>query len=274
VIRLAVRCCAEQAELVLAELTVLAPNGVEEEHGPGYVEYAIYGGEGELPELGALEAAAGEGLVEVVSTEVPDDWADRWQDFHKPLLIGERLWLRPSWEQPRGGAIDVVIDPGRAFGTGAHPTTRLCLELLLELDASGPLIDLGTGSGVLAIAAAKLGWGPVAGYDHEVPAIEAARANATANGVEISFEQLNLRESLPPLAPTVVANMTAPVLKDVATQLATTGETPGLPDTLVCSGLLPPELDDAASAFAPAGLAEAERRVEGDWAALLLRQPT
>ncbi len=164
-IRLAVRCTPEQAEIVLAELTVLAPNGVEEERGPGYVEYAIYGGEGELPELGEIEVAAGDGLVEVVSTEVPDDWADRWQDFHKPLLVGDRLWLRPSWEEPREGTIDLVVDPGRAFGTGAHPTTRLCLELLLELaeagEADGPLTDLGTGSGVLAIAAAKLGWEPV-----------------------------------------------------------------------------------------------------------------
>ena len=157
---------------------VLAPNGVEEEQGPGYVEYAIYGGEGELPELGEIEAAAGEGLVEVVSTEVPDDWADRWQDFHRPILVGDRLWLRPSWEEAREGTIDVVVDPGRAFGTGAHPTTRLCLELLLELaadgEAEGPLTDLGTGSGLLAIAAAKLGWSPVSGYDHEQPSIEAA----------------------------------------------------------------------------------------------------
>ena len=144
---------------------MLAPNGVEEERGPGYVEYAIYGGEGELPELGEIDAAVGEGRVEVSSTEIPDDWADRWRDFHKPLLVGERLWLRPSWEPPREGAIDVVVDPGQAFGTGAHPTTRLCLELLLELEAAGeaggPLTDLGTGSGVLAIAAAKLGWGPI-----------------------------------------------------------------------------------------------------------------
>jgi ribosomal protein L11 methyltransferase len=291
VIRLAVRCCLEQADLVLAELTVLAPNGVEEELGPGYVEYAIYGGEGELPELGELEAAAGDGLVEVISTEVPDDWADRWQDFHKPLLVGGRLWLRPSWEDPREGAIDLVVDPGRAFGTGAHPTTRLCLELLLELadagEAAGPLTDLGTGSGVLAIAAAKLGWGPVHGYDHEPPAIEAAQENAAANGVAVSFELRNLRESLPPLAPTTLANMTAPVLREVAAQLtsdsgdrgradgnhpavAPAGPSP-IPRTLVLSGLLPAELDDVAAAFAPAGLTEADRRTDGDWAALLLR---
>jgi ribosomal protein L11 methyltransferase len=290
-IRLAVRCTPEQAEIVLAELTVLAPNGVEEERGPGYVEYAIYGGEGELPELGEIEVAAGDGLVEVVATEIPDDWADRWQDFHKPLLVGDRLWLRPSWEEPREGTIDVVVDPGRAFGTGAHPTTRLCLEFLLELaeagEASGPLTDLGTGSGVLAIAAAKLGWGPVHGYDHEEASIEATAANATVNGVEVVLERCNLREGLPELSATTVANMTAPVLRVVAEQLDGRGSRgrarrslpavapaspPPTPRTIVCSGLLPAELDQTADVFAPVGLIEADRRKEGDWAALLLRR--
>jgi ribosomal protein L11 methyltransferase len=309
-IRLAVRCAPEQAELVLAELMVLAPNGVEEERRESYVEYAIYGGEGELPELGGVEAAAGESLVEVVATEVPDDWADRWRDFHRPITIGDRLCVRPSWEPVERRAseasrsdssrasearsnvlLDVVVDPGQAFGTGAHPTTRLCLELLLELEAAGEaggsLTDLGTGSGVLAIAAAKLGWDPVRGYDHEAAAVEAATANAAANGVAVEFERCDLRRRLPDLAPTVVANLTAPVLKVVAGQLAGSsggrgrnrrslpavapGGPPATPDILVCSGLLPTELDETAAAFAPAGLAEAERRVDGDWAALLLR---
>jgi ribosomal protein L11 methyltransferase len=268
-IRLAVRCSPEQAEIVLAELTALAPNGVEEECGPGYVEYAIYGGEGELPELGEIEAVAGEGLVEVVATEVPDDWGDRWQDFHKPLLVGGRLWLRPSWEPPREDAIDVVVDPGQAFGTGAHPTTRLCLKLMLELaeagEAKGSLTDLGTGSGVLAIAAAKLGWSPVWGYDHEEAAIAAAGANADANCVAVGLERMNLRESLPELAPTTVANMTSPILKEIAERLEQ------VPSILILSGLLPDELDDIVAAFAPAGLAEAKRRCCSDWAALLLR---
>ncbi len=280
---------------MLAELTVLAPNGVEEERGPGYVEYAIYGGEGELPELGELDAVVGEGRIEVTSSEIPDDWADRWRDFHKPLLVGERLWLRPSWEDPRPGTVDVVVDPGQAFGTGAHPTTRLCLEFLLELEAageaSGPLTDLGTGSGVLAIAAAKLGWGPIHAYDHEPPALEAAAANAAANGVEVTLQRMNLREQLPALAPTVVANMTAPILRAVAAQLVVDGEGRGrtirsnsgeapnspppalpAPRTLVCSGLLPSEVDEAVGFFGSAGLAEVERRRNGDWAALLLRR--
>jgi ribosomal protein L11 methyltransferase len=266
-IRLAVRCAPEQADLVLAELTVLAPNGVEEERGPGYVEYAIYGGEGELPELGELDAAIAGGRVEVSSTEIPDDWADRWRDFHKPLLVAGRLWLRPSWESPREGAIDVVVDPGQAFGTGAHPTTRLCLGFLCELEPGGELVDLGTGSGVLAIAASKLGWTPVRGYDHEPAALEAAAANAAANDVDLSLERANLRERLPELAPTVVANMTAPILLAVAAQM----QAP--PQTLVCSGLLPDERDEVAAAFAVVGLVEADRRQDGDWAALLLRRP-
>ena len=235
-IRLAVRCSPDQAELVLAELTVLAPNGVEEERGPGFVEYAIYGGEGELPELGEIDAAVGAGRVEVTSTVVPDDWADRWRDFHKPLLVGGRLWLRPSWEPPREGLIDLVVDPGRAFGTGAHPTTRLCLELLLEVAAQegeldrGPLTDLGTGSGVLAIAAAKLGWDPIEAFDHEPLALEATEVNAKANEVDLAtLERLNLRESLPALAPTVVANMTSPILKAVAAQLPKQGGGSGGP---------------------------------------------
>jgi ribosomal protein L11 methyltransferase len=275
VIRLAVRCRPELAEQVLAELVVLAPGGVEEEHGPDYVEYAIYGAEGELPALGELEAVTGDGLIEVSSDEVPDDWADRWRDFHRPLLVGERLWVRPSWEPARDGAVDVVIDPGHAFGTGAHPTTRLCLELLLELAdadrAGGRLADLGTGSGVLAIAAAKLGWDPVVACDHEQAALDAARANAEANGVVLELRRVNLRLEPPPPAPVVVANLTAPILTEVAHRLAELepGERPG---RLVCSGLLDREADEVSAGLRAAGLIEAERRSEGDWIALLARR--
>jgi ribosomal protein L11 methyltransferase len=267
-IRLAVRCQPEQADAVLGELAVLAPNGFEEEHGVGYVEYAIYGAEGELPDLGRIEAAAGEGMVEVAVTEVPDDWADRWRDFHQPLMVGGRVWVRPSWAEANPAAIDLVIDPGRAFGTGAHTTTRMCIELLVELaDAGasgGALTDLGTGSGVLAIAAAKLGWGPVAGFDHEPGALEAAAANALANGVELELVRANLRQELPTLAPTVVANLTAPLLREVASGL----EERELPRHLVCSGLLVAEVDEVSAAFTRAGMAERVRRSDGDWASI------
>jgi ribosomal protein L11 methyltransferase len=287
VIRLAIRCRPEQAERVLAELLELVPGGVEEEQGPDWVEYAIYGPPGELPAVPEFEAAAGDGLVEISSTEIPDDWADRWRDFHEPTIIaGGRLVVRPSWEEPHpapdprtpGGEaeevarqfFDIEIDPGQAFGTGGHHTTRLCLEFLLELadagEARGPLADLGTGSGVLAIAAAKLGWAPVSGYDSEEASIEAATANAQINGVELDLERRNLREQAAPTVPTVVANLTAPLLENVAARLDY------VPDTLVCSGLLASEIERVTEAMAGAGLVvEAERR-GGDWAALLCRK--
>jgi ribosomal protein L11 methyltransferase len=275
-IRLAIRCRPAEADRVLAELLDLVPGGVEEERGDGYVEFAIYGAPGELPALPDLEAAAGQGLVEVASSEIPDDWADRWRDFHGAVMIGERLRVRPSWldgPDDRGqGTIDVVIDPARAFGTGAHATTRLCLELLLELTAgresAGALADWGTGSGVLAIAAAKLGFSPVTGCDHESAAIEAAAANAAANGVELELARVNLREGRPPAAPTVTANLTAPVLLAIAERLGA-GEHP-TPETVICSGLLAGEIGDVARAFEHCGLGERERRGEGEWRALLL----
>jgi ribosomal protein L11 methyltransferase len=270
-IRLAVRCRPELAERVLAELLELAPGGVEEEHGDGWVEYAIYGPPGEVPELPDLEAAAGEGLVEISSTEIPDDWADRWRDFHRPVLIGERLVVRPSWEEAVDvhAQVEIVIDPAQAFGTGAHATTALCLELLLELadsgEAGGSMVDLGTGSGVLAIAAAKLGWEPVTAVASEAPAMEATAENARANAVELELIRLNLREQTAPQATTVTANLTAPLLRGVAERMD------AAPRTLICSGLLASEEAEVASAFGKRGLQASERRQRGDWVALLCR---
>ncbi len=268
-IRLAVRCSPELAERVLAELLVLAPGGVEEDEGDGYIEYAIYGAAGELPELGAIPAELDGAAIEVTSEEIPDDWADRWRDFHKPVAIANRLVVAPSWEEAGASQLDrIVIDPGQAFGSGAHATTRMCLELLVELadagHAQGPLADWGTGSGVLAIAAAKLGWSPVSGCDHEPAALAAAAENAEANGVQIALGRRNLRTEAAPAAPTASANLTAPVLLEVAERLAEP------PERLVCSGLLHREADDVAAAFAAHGFAEQRRLADGDWTALLL----
>jgi ribosomal protein L11 methyltransferase len=135
-------------------------------------------------------------------------------------------------------------------------------------EASGPLADWGTGSGVLAIAAAKLGWGPITACDREPASLEAAAANAEANGVELTIERVDVREAAPPPAPTVVANLTANLLLECAGHLDAGDRAPA---TLVCSGMLETETDDVAAAFAPAGLIEAERRTEGEWAALLLQ---
>jgi ribosomal protein L11 methyltransferase len=166
----------------------------------------------------------------------------------------------------------VLVDPGRAFGTGGHATTRLSLELLIELEAAGeakgPLADWGTGSGVLAIAAAKLGWGPITACDREAASLEAVEANARANGVELAVEQVDVREGPLPAAPTVVANLTANLLVECSERLAESGAAPA---TLACSGMLVEEADEVAKAFEPHGLREAARRGDGEWAALLLR---
>src|SRR5262249_43779330 len=151
-------------------------------------------------------------------------------------------------------------------------TTRLCLALLVELEqggqAAGPIADWGTGSGVLAVAAAKLGWAPVSGCDREEASLETARANAEVNGVELALERLGGRGQRPPVARTGVANLTGNLLQDCAGHLAVVAERP---ETMVCSGMLESEIDEVAGAFASAGLAEARRISEHEWGALLLR---
>jgi ribosomal protein L11 methyltransferase len=278
VIRLALRCRAEQAGAVLAELLEIAPSGVEEVDAPdgreGVVEYAVYGAPGELPELGELEAYAGDALVEVLTEQVPDDWDERWKRFYFPVLVGGRIYVRPPWEQPaqRGGVEEVVIDPGGAFGTGTHPTTRMCLELILQtpdkagLRDSRSFADLGCGSGVLGIAAAKLGFEPVLGVDADRAAIDESDRNGRANYVQLELRHMNLRSDPAPVAEVVAANLTGPLLRVVADGWATSGQRPG---TLIASGLLREEADGIATAFAAAGLAEQRRLVSGDWAAFL-----
>jgi ribosomal protein L11 methyltransferase len=274
-IRLALRVKREDADVVLAELLELAPGGVEETDLPdGLIEYAVYGAPGELPDMPDVQAAAGGALVEVVTTEVADDWADRWRQFHRPIEIAGRLYVRPPWEPARNDLMDLVIDPGQAFGTGAHHTTRLCLELLADEAVPAPpaagVMDLGCGSGVLAIAAAKLGWGPVAGVDHELESVRATAENATANGVTVAVERFDLIRGGPvPTASLVLANLLRPLLLCVARAGFAAGQTP---QTLIASGLLTHEADEIATAFARHGLHEVDRRTSGEWAALLLRQ--
>jgi ribosomal protein L11 methyltransferase len=268
VIRLAVRVRREDAETALAELLELAPSGVEEVDLGDVVEYAVYGPPGELPALPDLEAAAGAALVEVRTTEIADDWAERWRDFHRPIVVADRLHVRSPWHEPRTDLDEVVIDPGQAFGTGAHDTTRLCLELLCELEASDAFVDLGCGSGVLAIAAAKLGWQPVLGVDHEPQSVAATEANAAVNGVAVRARRFDLlRDGPAPSAPTLAANLLRPLLLAVA-RVGFAGEPPR---TLVASGLLRAEADEVAAAFETHGLHEAARRETTEWAALLLR---
>jgi len=157
-----------------------------------------------------------------------------------------------------------VIDPGRAFGTATHASTRLCLELMLELHPGDGFLDLGCGSAVLAIAAAKLGWAPVVGLDNDGAALDAARANAFANAVAVDLRRGDLRTETVPKAPTIAANLLAPLLLEWAPRV------PGAARHLIASGLLVAEADRVAGAFADVGLVETARRRRGEWTALLL----
>jgi ribosomal protein L11 methyltransferase len=263
VIRLAVRVARDHAEPVLAELLDLVPAGLEErEVDAGTVEYVLYGAAGELPALPDVRAAAGGALVDVSATELPDDWDERWRAFHRPLDVGP-LRVRPPWAPERAGALDVVIDPGQAFGTGAHASTRLTLRLLAELAPRGPLADWGCGSGVLAVAAAKLGWAPVRACDIEPASLAATRAAAERNGVSVDVTRCDVRRG-GPWAPVVLANLVRPLLLDVAAAL----ERP--PEQLIVSGLERGEADEVVAAFGRHGLREAAR-AEGDgWVAARL----
>jgi ribosomal protein L11 methyltransferase len=260
-LRLAIRVRREDAELALAELLELAPGGVEEVDHGDVVEYAVYGAPGELPALPDLRARIGThppgALVDVSTSEVADDWDERWKQFHQPIEVAG-LRVRAPWHDGAPG--DLVIDPGQAFGTGAHATTRLCLEALCALEPGGALVDVGTGSGVLAIAAARLGWAPVLALDHDPLSVTAARENAEVNGVDIEVRRFDLRDELVPAAPTVVANLLRPLLEALRFE-----EPPG---TLVASGLLGHE------DVAVEGLATTARYERDGWLALGLTRPS
>jgi ribosomal protein L11 methyltransferase len=176
----------------------LFPEGFEEVERTDSVELAAYtnaGGEERLMQV----------FTGASATDVEQNWEERWREFHKPVRIGP-LWVGPPWEQAPADALAVVVDPGRAFGTGAHPTTRLCLEALLELDR-GSLLDVGCGSGVLAIAAALLGYEPVTGIDTDPAAVEATAANAAVNGVAVTASLADATAAELPAADVTVANI-------------------------------------------------------------------
>lgn len=189
---------APEAEIDRAQLLALAPSGFEEIELGTEVELAVYTDlEGEERIRAAFEHA--------VTTPVDRGWEERWRAFHRPLRAGG-LWIGPPWETPPLGEPAVVVDPGRAFGTGAHATTRACIELLSKLDR-GSVLDAGTGSGVIAVAAARLGFEPVYALDVDRNAVEAATATARRNGVAITIWQGDALAAALPEVEIVVANI-------------------------------------------------------------------
>ena len=186
----------------------LFPSGFEEvELADGSVELAAYAPPGAEERFWS---AFGPGQTR----EVEAGWERGWRRFHRPVRVGP-LWLGPPWLEPDADALPVVIDPGRAFGTGAHATTRLCLELLLGCER-GSLADFGSGSGVLAIAAAKLGFEPVSAFDVDDVAVGVTRENARSNGVDLTAECLDVGHEPLPEADVAVANIALRAVEEMA----------------------------------------------------------
>jgi ribosomal protein L11 methyltransferase len=239
---------SEAVESLRLRATELLPDGFEEIERDGRLQVVAY-----AESTDELPAELGPWTIEAVAS----DWAERWRDFHVGRTIAERLYVGPPWEAPPAGVPSVLIDPGRAFGTGGHATTLASLELLAALPAGGALLDLGCGSGVLSIAAIRLGFAPVHACDIDPICIEVTRENAERNGVALEpFVADALADPLPP-APLWIANILRGPLEQILAR-------PDAAPTVIVSGLLQDEILDA-----PAY--RVERRVVLDgWQALLL----
>ncbi|MBV8080256.1 MAG: 50S ribosomal protein L11 methyltransferase [Actinobacteria bacterium] len=227
-----------------ARFVDLAPDGFEERAVGGGVELAAYGDAAER----VREAFAGADV-----RTVEDGWEDRWREFHHGVRIGA-LWVGPPWEAAPDDVVAIVVDPGRAFGTGAHPTTRLCLELLADVEP-GSLVDVGCGSGVLSIAAVRLGFAPVVAVDVAAAAVEATLANAAANEVELEARVLDALTEPLPAADAVVANIALDAVEVLAPRVEA--------NLLVTSGYLARDTPHLA------GFVCVERREREGWAAEL-----
>ncbi|MHB9148523.1 MAG: 50S ribosomal protein L11 methyltransferase [Thermoleophilia bacterium] len=270
-------------------------------HGVGFVEDERI--LAELPDDPVLREAA-----EIERVLVPTGWEEGWKDHFKPITVG-RLYIRPPWEQPppspardvgagpgtgsaagpapTGGSrapagtgagsteapalLDIVLTPGLAFGTGLHPTTRGVLDLLQDEASSGPVVDVGTGSGILAISAGKLGFGPIIAFDNDPLAVTAARSNAQENGVDVRAEHTDLGEA--PSAwfddATILANLTLEPVLALISQLARRG---ALFRRLLVSGILSGEQEAAVvAAAARSGLSVGRRLYETEWVSMDLR---
>ena len=202
-----------EAEVAAAWLLERFPGGLEERQLDGATELAVFTGD-------VGEVAVRNAFPNVRSEPVAPGWEDRWKEFHRPVWAGG-LWIGPPWKSPPPDEPAVVVDPGRAFGTGAHPTTRACIELLARLER-GSLLDAGCGSGVVAIAALRLGFAPVVAVDLDEVAVEVAALTARANRVEIDVRRADVLHDELPRADVLVANIELGVVEQLLVRAPST----------------------------------------------------
>jgi ribosomal protein L11 methyltransferase len=224
------------------------------------VEYAIYLPEGELPPPEAIRSLGGDAVMGTITEPVPEDWERRYLSHLRAVRVGA-LTIRPPWQE--GSPEDIVIDPDTTFGAGTHESTRLSLELLQKLEPGGALCDWGAGSGVLSVAAARLGWSPVTALELDPRAADVIAANARLNDVAIEvLSPFDLLQDELPWAPTALANLTPVLHRELSARLER------MPERLVAAGMLARYADDVAPLYAP--LREIDRAVEGEWVAVSL----
>jgi ribosomal protein L11 methyltransferase len=251
-------------EGVLDRLLPILPEGVREVERGDMVELRIRGAD--VPPLTEIMRLAGRRGRAAHEHEVSDDWRERRVADYEPDVIGRRLVVAPEWAPRSGAQIEIVLGEGAVFGGGSHPTTRRCLELLLELPPVGSFADLGCGTGVLGILAAKLGWDPVLAVDLSPESVRATRDNGRRNGVDVRAEVLDLCTESPPAVDGFVANIPPAVHLTRA---------PELPDPLPSLGLISgfhsgAEARVVGEAYDRRGLG-VRRRIEVDgWSVLLL----
>ena len=282
----------ELADPVAELLTRLAPEGVALEQDPAAPDGAVRL-RAWLPNDQALPSrrlALEEGLWHLSQIQpippptfraIPDvSWSDAWRDLHHPLPVGARLVVLPPWAQaPEGPRLPICIEPGMAFGTGSHPTTRQCLEALETLLRPGALTaDLGCGSGILSIAAAKLGARRVLAYDTDPLAVAAAQENAVRNSVEalvqVELGSLTQLRAHPAVQQgeleLLVANIYAGALEQLLSQGM--GDCVAPAGIVVLSGILEEQAEPLVASATAGGLALQETRSDGDWRTLILER--
>lgn len=223
--------------------------------------------------LDNLDAVIMPGCIKEVSLAQvrEEDWANSWKAYYKPVQVSERIVIKPTWEdyQPSAGELVVELDPGMAFGTGTHPTTVMCIRLLEKIIKGGEIVfDIGTGSGILSIVAAKLGAKAVKAVDLDETAVQAAAANVTVNRVEDVVEVIsgNLLDRVSGQADIVVANIVADVIIKVTPDAVRTVREGG---SFIASGIINTRQDDVLAALEANGLRVIELCEEGDWVSLI-----
>ena len=265
-LELTLRVGAADVEEVLDAILPALPGGLHLRHDGEAVELRILDTP-ETPNEEELLALAGPRLIELTAAEVSDDWRRRRLDRYQPLVVGERFLLRPEWAPPSEdpSLIEIVLEQSPAFGTGLHPTTQACLATLAEVEPGGSFADLGCGSGVLSIAAARLGWSPIVAVDIDPTSVAVTRDNAARNGVEIDARRVDIASEPPPEADTVVANIPP------AVQLALAAGLESAPSLLIASGFKPDEIPAVASAWNGHGLQIDDEVRAHEWSVLVMR---